>query len=692
MLRSLFIAVTLLGAAVSSGAHQSDSFDAHIVADSLTRKLHHTMMSADSLEILNDLFDLVPVEQRDSIGMMAYRVALRMGNSRAGLDIVRNLDNLNLRSDSLLHRNLELAMAFPPSDDRDQTVAFTRAYLPYCFVQQASPQQIDSEIQRLTRLLNTSKDLDTYDRIVINHTLAVYVSTFSQGDMLAKYIDRLGELIEQLPPDAYVLRNHYYVQGAIIYTNNGELAKAVELDRKLLRAIDDLEKGRVGFNRAYRNYDQNRYVCYARMLTNYEALAPGEFEQIYAKAMNIAQSNARVRLTMERSQRPQIAFAMHNKDYRQALALLRQYIDAPSNAFVRPQLLQMMLEAADAVGDTEASLAALRDINQELQQHLDEHTREKVKELELAYDLNRLRQDTARKEIRLQRTLLIVSLSACLLLLVLLGFFLRQLWRSRRLTHELRATNQRLKEESQVLLSTQEELLAARDHAEGATRVKNDFIRNMRNEIAVPVNAINEYISLIIDCSEAQLKPYLSQYARLVQLKGEMLTTLVNDVISLSEIDASQLSVEPSKSQLRPLCELAVKAVSPHANAGVSMEVKPGLRDLTVDTDPHRLLQILNQLLLNAAKFTTNGTITLGYNTTTDGKSVEIWVTDTGEGIPHSEAEAIFERFTKLDRTMPGMGIGLTVARHIATLLGGTLRLDTAYTGTGARFVLTIPR
>ena len=96
------------------------------------------------------------------------------------------------------------------------------------------------------------------------------------------------------------------------------------------------------------------------------------------------------------------------------------------------------------------------------------------------------------------------------------------------------------------------------------------------------------------------------------------------------------------------------------------------------------------QLLKNAAKFTTEGEIEVGFKADNEAGKVEIYVSDTGCGIPSDSLEKIFERFVKLDRSTTGIGIGLPIARHLAELLGGTLTIDSQHRN-GARFVITLP-
>ena len=101
-------------------------------------------------------------------------------------------------------------------------------------------------------------------------------------------------------------------------------------------------------------------------------------------------------------------------------------------------------------------------------------------------------------------------------------------------------------------------------------------------------------------------------------------------------------------------------------------------------------MQILLQLLSNAAKFTKDGRIVVSFDTDKENANAVISVTDTGIGVSADNAERIFERFVKLDRSSQGVGIGLPIARHLAELLAGTVVLDTTYTD-GARFVVTVP-
>lgn len=210
--------------------------------------------------------------------------------------------------------------------------------------------------------------------------------------------------------------------------------------------------------------------------------------------------------------------------------------------------------------------------------------------------------------------------------------------------------------------------------------------------MTVPLHTINEYTNLIIDCSEASYKPYLKPFAELIAMNSELLGTILNDMLSLSEIDSDTLTVICSRQKLEALLEAGVNNVKRHVPDGVEIVVEKHLdEEIFVKADPNRVVQIMLQLLSNALKATPKGLIKISYVVDSASGRVSIYVTDGGHGIAAEHSEKIFERFVKLDHNAPGVGVGLTIARYMARLMNGDLRLDTSYTGNGARFMLTLP-
>lgn len=675
---------------VSATVTKADEFRQNEIADSLSRRLERTVTAADSIAILNDLVDLRPKAMRDSLCRLIVHTSLTSGNAAAGLDALRNMANLHLRSDSLLDGDLEMAKKFPASEDRDETLTFIRMIRNLNNVRYCTPKEKEEMFRELLREANIGPSSNVYDNIVTLHALSLFMGAVSQGELLSKYLDQLGSLIESLRPEAYALRNCYYVQAALAYADIEEYKKSIDIDTRLLGIISAMEKGSVGARRKYRDYSGNKYVIYTRLLSNYPLLTNEEVERYYKGAMNMVQTDSLSATTNRVSMRPQIYYAMAHKNYSQAVELLKKYIDYPYNAHTRRLLLKLMIEAADATGDNESLLYASRQYNNILEEALEQRNQEKYRELQIVYDINKMKSDHARSSIEMQHKMAVVAWSAAAILLILLVVSVTLWVHSKKLARSLAGTNDALRDESENLRNSQADLVQARDEAQTANRVKSDFIRNMSGEVAVPLHTIIEYTNLIVDCSEAGMKPYLKRFANLVTVNAELLNTIVNDVLNLSEIDSNTMSINCKREVLQPLCKAAVESVRHKVQPGVDLQLAEDLPELSLRTDSRRLMQILVQLLSNASKFTAQGSIRVGYDVDEEAGIVRIYVADTGIGVSTDKADLIFERFVKLDRSSQGVGIGLPIARHIAKMLGGDVALDVNYTG-GAKFVISLP-
>ena len=669
---------------------QSDAERASL-SQEMNRKLAKASSASDSIDILNNLYDLeIPKAYKDSVGSLIFDVAYRSGNATAGLDIIRNLANVHLHSKEKLEQDIKNAMKFPDSDDRRETLTFVRIIENLNNFRYSDEKVRNELLQKYLKKVNYGSDQDIYDEIVTLHAISLFLSDIAHGESLSKYLDRFGNLVDQLRPEAYALRNCYYIQAAMAYSRTGENRKAIAADINLLNSIDDLTEGRTGMHRPYRNYNAHRYIAYTRLLSNYPLLPDEDVKKYYDEAMHLAATDSLSATTNRSSGRPQIYYAMYSHDYASALRLIKQYIDKSYNKDQRTMFLKMLITAAEKTGDQATLLDASRQYADALEQQLDERSAEKYREIQVIYDFNQIKAENQRSTISFQRTIITITIVAVAILLIL-GIVLLLLWRhARKLAASLKEANEAMHTESINLRDSQAALVKARDEACAASNVKTDFIKNMSNEISVPLHAINEYTRLIVDCSESTMKPYLRNFLRIITLNSELLTSIINDVIALSEIDTNTLSVTMKSERLLPICLGAIESVKHKVHDGVTIGLEDGLQDVVVRTDSIRLVQILIQLLTNATKFTQQGSITLGYHLNPDTDMIDITVTDTGIGIHADQANEIFKRFVKLDKTSQGIGVGLSIARHLAELIDGTVTLDTDYTE-GARFIVSIP-
>lgn len=228
----------------------------------------------------------------------------------------------------------------------------------------------------------------------------------------------------------------------------------------------------------------------------------------------------------------------------------------------------------------------------------------------------------------------------------------------------------------------------ARQQAEKADKLKSAFLQNLSHEIRTPLNAIIGFNDLLNDAGAEFSEEERSELLGHLHTNTNLLLTLVNDVLDLSKLESGNYSISLSNVVLPELCQSTLAGVAHRVAEGVRLELKQPDTEIILNTDAQRLQQILTNLLVNACKYTSQGSIVLAYEIT--DTSIIFSVTDTGCGIDKEKGELIFQRFEKLNSMNPGFGLGLSICRSLTTLLGGKIYLDTQYTG-GARFVVELP-
>lgn len=689
--RHILAAVLILTALCARATSELSAFEKQQIIDSIKAGLTNKVNSTERISMLTNIFDLTnSISLKDSVGSVIYNLALQTGNSEDGLNILRHLGNLHVKEDSLLAIDINRAKRFQPSPTRDMTVTFLRMLRNHNGLWYADEKTRTHRLQQLLDMVNANPPTDIYEKIVLLHALCLYIGNTSQGDMLIHYMNKLEELVESLPEDHTPLRNAFYTQAAIIYRLNDDYEKGLQIDRKRLEAIGMLEKSNAKAGRKYRNYNAHYYIIYTHMLSNYPLLSDKEVESIYAKIQALLKTNDLAANTEAHSGRAEIYYAMHHKRYDEALKLIYKNKDNYYNRSYLHILYRLMVECGRKTGNKEALLDGLEGYNSVLEKTIKTRMQEKAQELQIIYDINELKEQNLKREHQATRTRTMMLMTGTIVLFVLLVVLFFMYHRMRKLASHLKKSNTDLKIEKANIQKAQADLVKARDDAQAANRTKSDFIKNMSNEVEGPLHVINEYTNLLIDCVDTGDKPYLRDFSNKIQFNSELLLNLFSDVLTLAQADNKTLSVHPKKIDLKMICDNAITVIRHHASKNVRVGLAPDLPDVQIDTDPHRLSQILYQLLSNAAKFTTEGSIELSYQILPAVNTVKISVTDTGIGINEEDQDRIFQRFSKLDSSSQGAGLGLALALQLAQLLGGHIELDTTYDN-GSRFILTIP-
>lgn len=231
----------------------------------------------------------------------------------------------------------------------------------------------------------------------------------------------------------------------------------------------------------------------------------------------------------------------------------------------------------------------------------------------------------------------------------------------------------------------QKELEAARIKAEESDRLKSAFLANMSHEIRTPLNAIVGFSKLVIDAECTNEK---EQYAEIIERNSEILLNLFNDILDLSSLEADSLSFNIRPIKLIDICLQLEQQFCYKVKNGTKLILDDVDTELYVSGDWNRTIQIISNLLSNAAKFTPKGEIHFGYREKED--FVEFYVKDSGIGIPAERVATIFQRFGKINDFVQGTGLGLTLCRMLVEKMGGRIWLR-SQEGKGSRFYFTLP-
>ncbi len=240
------------------------------------------------------------------------------------------------------------------------------------------------------------------------------------------------------------------------------------------------------------------------------------------------------------------------------------------------------------------------------------------------------------------------------------------------------------------------ELQQAKAAAESASRTKSDFLASMSHEIRTPMNAIMGIADLL---AKTVLTPEQDKFVQIFRRSGDNLLNLINDILDLSKVEASQLDLERTGFSLSDHLEKVIEMVAPRAHEkGLTLvcEIAPSVSNDLVG-DPTRLRQVLLNLLGNAIKFTKTGGVSLRVEPDADSSvptALRFTVSDTGIGIANETLGRVFERFTQADssttRRFGGSGLGLTISKRLVELMGGRIWVESTV-DKGSKFAFAVP-
>lgn len=242
------------------------------------------------------------------------------------------------------------------------------------------------------------------------------------------------------------------------------------------------------------------------------------------------------------------------------------------------------------------------------------------------------------------------------------------------------------------LKNSEIKLKEEKERAEESDRLKSVFLANMSHEIRTPMNSIIGFSDMLsIDISKEKLEYYIS----IIKSSGNLLLTLIDDIIDLSMIQSGNLKISKSEFSVNKLIEQSndeFKEFLKNKDKNISFEIDILSDDITINSDQKRIKQVINNLVGNSIKFTKEGKIKLGYYI--DGEFIIFYVSDTGIGISEENQLKIYDRFFQVEnrneKKQEGTGLGLTITKAIVELLGGDIWLSSEI-NKGTNFYFSIP-
>lgn len=428
------------------------------LADTKYASLREAKSAKDSINILYDVYDLTEQKNKTKIGWEILNIAERVEDYEVLYEMIPQMSATDLQDRDKLNDLLEMAKRLPDCNHGKAVETFVRVQIAASEGSFLSPEERNKKLLKYLKEDITPKP-DKYQNFLDLYRVVVFLGYSHDGNMYMEYLERLGDMIKDMPEIGFGFPSRYYTSAANFYTRNDFPEKAIEADQQLLNLISELEKYYAEKGRKYRDYSRFKYLCYRRMMSNYEALSKSELEELYRKCEQLAQDNPELNEDFYQFRMPDAYYLMGTGQYEKAVPALESALAHTKTRHVRFKLLRRLQAAADSTNNQAALMHALKDYNKMLEEKLMANTQDAVLEVQTRYEVRKLEEErrqaeTEKHEMELEANekLISIVLIALFALAIILMFLYRSHFSLIHKSRDLKASNDKLHQQIEELL------------------------------------------------------------------------------------------------------------------------------------------------------------------------------------------------------------------------------------------------
>ncbi len=623
---------------------------------------------------------------------MLYSEACKNGDVDCQLNTLQYIIGSSANLDSIRFYANKVEKLIPSKPSAKEVLLFANMRCDILSFKHISP---ELKLKKITEQFQKYKDMGDkaglYDKIrVLGIVCSCLKSSIPESDLFVSSVENLKELVDKLPERNNPVWAQAYLLLAITYSDMEMHKQSIAIDKHMLRYISNLEMQYQREGRKYRTLANNYYTVYRRMLCNYEGLSVEERDYYYSKVLELCKKYSYINsafMAHNGYERVHLYYYLSKGKYDEAGKCVDSLLKSGYNDIPRSKLLQYGIKIYSKTGSNKDHLIELyAEYLNKLKERDEQRLMEKLHESQILYDIGDIKSENMqlvlqKKDLEIvgKRRMIILSgiIIVCLLLFSITVIYLYI---------DKKRYSIVLQRDKSKLESAQKRLIEAKNRAEKMEKMEAAFLANVSHEIRTPLNAIVGFSRLLLECQDKDDKV---EYERIVSENTVYLLRLVDDVLELSRLESGNIQINKELFDMSEYLNTFATIMSKRVKGDkVEIKISTPKPEFLVEADRGRVNQIFTNFTTNAIKYTSEGSINIGFSVEEGG--IKLFVKDTGAGIAPEHQERVFKRFDKLDSFVSGAGLGLSITKALVEAMNGKIGFQSGL-GKGSLFWVWLP-